>query len=791
MINGWMQGWRKRKGSAMVPLFASYIVILLLAIVIGSMLYWKATTIVQHTVENSNAAMLQQLREVVDGRLREIEQLEQQIAFHPKLGKLLNSDRVLAEQEAYAVVEFASELRRFKTLANLLIYDFYIYADASQTLVGPGVKSTPQVLFDGVYRFPGKSSKDWTEEFQRLAMRKYDPSVSVQSSDGAPLSMITYRQSLPYGNPGDVRGSLIVLIDESQLRALFDKLAAVNQGEIYIVDSENRIVSSTATNGSASSAGLFSYGGLYGETGKQELVSGGEATIASYTTSGVNGWKYVYVVPSDVFLDQVYAVKKWALILLTLCVVGGVAASLYLAYRNYRPVRDVVRAIRTWRASDTVQEQAGGEYDLIRSTIESARLTESRLRERLEQQSPIIRVNFLRRLIRGYADPAELKPEALAFAGFSFQWQSFAVLLIEVDDISGFAQAGEREWPFVSFIIANIAGELANERHQGYPVELDRGRVAMLVNVRQEREAEAAADLKAVAGGLSTLLADRFRLQATVAVGGPVSGASRIGEAFLAALAALEEELSLGREHPAAGPIGGAGDLVSMSAEPDETGYYYPLEAEQQLLNVVKSGDSERAIKLLDAICADNFDKRGISAVSGRYLLVHLTGTMYRLLQSHPGLKQLVTEQLVSLDNKGGDLDEAFGELKRVYVALCGLLRERRGDAGERLLSGVREHIERHYGDNMLSVNSIADAFELTPQYLSTVFKKAGGQNLADYIAEVRLREAKRLLADTSETLAAIALRVGYANDIGFIRFFKKYEGVTPGAYRTSLDTDR
>ncbi|MNW01044.1 HTH-type transcriptional activator Btr [compost metagenome] len=79
----------------------------------------------------------------------------------------------------------------------------------------------------------------------------------------------------------------------------------------------------------------------------------------------------------------------------------------------------------------------------------------------------------------------------------------------------------------------------------------------------------------------------------------------------------------------------------------------------------------------------------------------------------------------------------------------------------------------------------------MTPQYISAVYKKSSGQNLTDYVAEVRIREAKKLLTHPSMTIAQVAEKVGYANDIGFIRFFKKYEGITPGAYRSSLQMDK
>lgn len=771
--------FRKRSGSMMMPLFGSYIAVLLLAIVIGSILYWKAKTVVEHTVDNTNAAMLEQLREVADGRLKEIEQLEQQIAFHPRLGWLFNHEGSYSDQDAYSIIEFTNDLQRFKNLSKL-IYDFYIYDINNHLIIGPNVKSTPEIVFDHVYRFAGKTSADWETELKKPAFRLYEPAASVRMDNGSTKPFIVYRQSLPFGDSASVKGFLIVMIDEGQFRSLFDKLASVNRGEIYILDQQNRVISSTA--GTRSGISL-AYRNMANAYGKLEEIMDGQSQIVTYTTSAVNGWKYVYVVPRAVFLDHVYAVKRWAVLLLSLCAFGGGAASLYLAYRNYKPVRDVVRIIRKWSGSE--QETGLGEFELIRSTIESARLTESQLRGMLAQQAPILRVNFLTRLIRGYVQPAELEPESLDFVGISFISSSFAVILIDAGDISGFAQGGgEREWPFVGFILSNIAGELAGEHHLGFPVELERGRVAVLINLRTERLSMAKAEMQEIAEKLTALLESRFRIKLSVGISGVTKDPEGIGEAFRDALKELDERIVLARRTETD---------RNTEASSEESYFYYPLEVEQQLVNLVKAGEADKADKLLDALYDDNFTMRSISPELGRYLLVTTTATLLRIVQSYPDLKSTMAERVASIEQAGDSesMQAAFTELKQSYRTICLNLKERRSDTNELLQNGINQYIEANFGENMLSVNSIADHFNLTPQYISAVYKKSSGQNLTDYVAEVRIREAKKLLTHPSMTIAQVAAKVGYANDIGFIRFFKKYEGITPGAYRLSLQTDK
>jgi YesN/AraC family two-component response regulator len=135
-------------------------------------------------------------------------------------------------------------------------------------------------------------------------------------------------------------------------------------------------------------------------------------------------------------------------------------------------------------------------------------------------------------------------------------------------------------------------------------------------------------------------------------------------------------------------------------------------------------------------------------------------------------------------------MEEMHSETKRLYKAVCEYIKSERSRYREKLLAGISEYIDQSYGDGMLSLVTIAEKFNITPPYLSAFFKKQSGQNITDYIAKVRVAQAKRLMKDRTLNLSQIALMVGYANDIGFIRVFKKLEGITPGKFREQMKYD-
>ncbi len=64
-------------------------------------------------------------------------------------------------------------------------------------------------------------------------------------------------------------------------------------------------------------------------------------------------------------------------------------------------------------------------------------------------------------------------------------------------------------------------------------------------------------------------------------------------------------------------------------------------------------------------------------------------------------------------------------------------------------------------------------------------FKKHTGKTYVEYTNMLRLEVAKKLLTETSLSVAAVGLEAGFRNVAYFNRTFKRLEGCTPGQYRS------
>ncbi|MEK3724544.1 AraC family transcriptional regulator [Paenibacillus sp. FSL H8-0034] len=96
----------------------------------------------------------------------------------------------------------------------------------------------------------------------------------------------------------------------------------------------------------------------------------------------------------------------------------------------------------------------------------------------------------------------------------------------------------------------------------------------------------------------------------------------------------------------------------------------------------------------------------------------------------------------------------------------------------------VVEYIKEHYQEE-LSIEWFAGKMNMSVSHFSRSFKEAVGEKYMEYITKYRLSMAKKLLNETDMKIEEIAESVGYLGSNAFIRMFRKYEGITPGKYRS------
>lgn len=83
-----------------------------------------------------------------------------------------------------------------------------------------------------------------------------------------------------------------------------------------------------------------------------------------------------------------------------------------------------------------------------------------------------------------------------------------------------------------------------------------------------------------------------------------------------------------------------------------------------------------------------------------------------------------------------------------------------------------------------LKLETLADLANMSQSSFSRFFRMHTGRTLSDYIIDVRMGFASRLLLNTEESVANISFKCGYNNLSNFNRIFKRKKGCSPSEFR-------
>jgi len=130
---------------------------------------------------------------------------------------------------------------------------------------------------------------------------------------------------------------------------------------------------------------------------------------------------------------------------------------------------------------------------------------------------------------------------------------------------------------------------------------------------------------------------------------------------------------------------------------------------------------------------------------------------------------------------------QGLRQLAAAFVAEASeYMAELRKEKAKGSIHKIRQYIERHFREN-INLKVIAQQYYMNPVYLGQLFKKTYGVYFNDFLLDLRIQEAKRLLRQTDMRIYEIAAEVGFNNPEYFAAQFEKVVNMTPKEYRSAL----
>jgi len=559
---------------------------------------------------------------------------------------------------------------------------------------------------------------------------------------------------------------------------VFDSLRRMNdagsgiQGEVYIRTSDGRLLAggeralreapaeaavSVLINDNGSSSGF-----VIGDAGNGK-------SVITYM-EGIGDWTILYVQSYRTLMQDVDTARTSSLLVAGAFLLLSVGVSVWLSYRLYHPIETMLRRIRPHLGRD---DAAGNELDLMGDNV-------LRMSERLQEISSeqIVRKYYLRKFLTDSGMFAEhdmrqlIEKHGLSLAADA----SLAAIVLRIDRYLAYdSSASASAKKLHSFAIVNIAHELVSSAFACEAVEMQADHAVLVVSGMDGEEGIARA--KRLVGDVQEAIARFYGLSLSCGISRPVTRCTQLSSAYRQADQASLYQFVFGYRS-----IVTPEEIRGHLAEAPK---FLPLDIERRLAEALKKGrlgdagnELERAFSLLETFSYEDM-RRAVSDLAWA-----IENTSADIARNRITSAPADTERIHRTVEDNVTLEDMY----LAFIAACARICEGSKVSGvertELIVGTVRELIERKFADPNLSQQSIAANVKLTSAYTGKLFKERVGVTITEYINEVRLEHARKLLLQTDDTIAEIMDKCGYGNQSHFFRLFKAKFGSTPKEYR-------
>ncbi len=470
--------------------------------------------------------------------------------------------------------------------------------------------------------------------------------------------------------------------------------------------------------------------------------------------SGKSGLRLISAAPLVHVTASIRELNNSLVIMLMLLFALGSLASVLVSRYMYRPIAKLVRDIPSRQAVSILE----GEFDYIRDVLHSLSDENLVLKRQMEGNRAIIHEYMIYSLLMGINDE-ELDEQ---FRQYWLSSDQCAVLCVQIDLL----QEKENRY-FIKTNIIDCIWRAAFDRQILF-IQINSNMVCMIVRNKEE--------LKELLCLLEGMAGEDECIRMGVGVGGWVTAIHNISQSYLQAHEMLDY-----RKTGAGISVVYFGDLKASGST-----IHYPVERENQIINLLLTGNSRDAIALMETVYRENSGDLTLivlmQTLCGEFALT-VQRAVHRLNDPPDAIRHRIVRFMIKR-KESIDCRMYLDALYKLCEDIANCINTRFRD--QENLYRIKKYIV-HNLDRDVSLDMIASEFDYTPSYFSRYFKKNMGLNFVEYLTRERIRYAKNELLFTDEEVQNIATAAGFSNVNSFSRTFRQYEGISPSQYRRNV----
>jgi YesN/AraC family two-component response regulator len=697
-------------------------------------------------VQNNNTENLLQVRDTIDAQMMELWKISLNLG---------NNSQILQfrqKQDPVSGIKLVREISHYY-FNSRFAETMYLYYREGKYVYSPSGTCTLDNFGTYILSYSNWSAADMAAELNTLTHSTVKPVDDVSMVYSA-NRYITYLLPITT-NIYNQFATLIFLIKESTFQQILANIVSSSQGNAIIFDKHFTPIVS-----------LENADYLYTEDFANMLVHSSEHNNTTIELDGTQyyfssiyssfcQWTYVTIIPVDEVMAKPQAVQRMSLQVLFGLLIIGTLLIYWVVLSNYRPIRKLFVLAEK---STGHELDSRNEIESVQRAIEQISTENDHLSRQMEDSLSAIRDNMLRDLLNGYYRTTEEFNRAGQRLHLTFRLPYFFVSVIEAKKLSD----AEKKRA-ISELEASFSPD-----YEVFGLVNNTDSIAFIFSSNHAEEKV----LYEALGEYHSKMIDQYKSGINIGVGHAYQEIYQIGKSYIEAMAAVDYRLIMGNNRVI---------LFNDILKYEQNTSSNSSEQIEQLEYYLIQGNAEKVSEVLDGI-AKFIGNKSVSLFLARSLCYDITSTITKIIRqiNTSDLKYLTdTTILTGYDT----VAELVATVRVISDGICSHIKNNAINVDAQIERFIN-YIQHHYAEDDFYIQSMSNHFQISISSLSHFFKDRVGMNISDYVNDLRLKKAKKLLVETDKGLQEIVESIGYINVSSFIRKFKHSVGVTPGDYR-------
>ncbi len=729
----------------------SYLLVFLIPFSIISFIWYQTSTeSLNKQIELSTRNYLLQVRSIFYTNFSQLDLLTREVGSNPK-----TTPKMAAHP--YYSTEMMKELQRYK-ITNNVIEEMYLYYDEEPNKLYSSAGSVDFNTFNS-FRY---QSFDFgsTELSENLKTKVPKFQMIPPLEDRKKIGLLTYTVPLTSAD-GTHYGAVLYTMKSNNIESILEKSIDQNSGRLFILDADRNVLASSKNTPIPE----------FFDTEKKIQKSITKNTLKTdYGRIKVDtledsdfGLTYVALTNVDEVFKELNRTNRFVLLTVFVVMILGAGIVLFIGRKQYTPIRKLEKLLKSTATDDEAIDNVDS-FDHFEYHVSNFLKQNENLHQEIKRQTPYAKEQVLRRLMMGRFNNQEETETLLDSVNLLFFNKGYFVMLIDTKMVNTKTSIQNQEF------LMNFLDDISGTGFQAYGSELlsDQA-IALLVSM------DGSMKQPTIVREIVRKIIVENTVAPIIGVGRVVTELKNINRSYIESLAAIQSVAFTEQKSKVY-----YYDKISETND-KELGISYPKDEKLKLTQSLLQGDFEIASETIDwliGIPLNNPLNHEAMKLYGFDLLTTVVNV---------GMETVGADILLPAEHAANfrNLSELRDSLIQISRQICVAAKSDLKNQESQLQKEIFGYLEQHFASHDITLELLAEEFDVSISYLSRFIKKETGLTFSKYIQELRLEHIKKELIETDKPIKEIILSSGYYDVSNYTRKFKTIVGMTPGQFRS------